>query len=401
MLTTHPMTALERRVVAALALLYSFRMLGLFMALPLLALYAADMLGASPLMIGVALGAYGATQALLQIPLGWLSDKIGRKPVILGGLALFVLGSVVAALAESVPMIAVGRALQGAGAISGSVMALAADLTSEEQRTKAMAVIGISIGLSFALALICGPLLAAWGGLAAVFWMTAALAVLGMAIVLLGIPSAVARTHEGVGADRNMFRPVLKDPVLQRLNGSVFLLHFMLTASFLVVPAVIEGSMGVPRDSHWRVYLPVLVVSLLGMYPFLRLSERGGRPGLALKLTVLIMPLSLAALFLGKNTLLLYAALCGFFTAVNYLEAALPSLVSKAVFAHGKGTAMGIYATCQFLGAFAGGTTGGLVYGSGGLPALLWLVIAAAILWLLLIWRIAPRSESGAAASAF
>ncbi|WP_008292582.1 MFS transporter [Congregibacter litoralis] len=395
------MTALERRVVAALALLYSFRMLGLFMALPLLALYAADMLGASPLMIGVALGAYGATQALLQIPLGWLSDKIGRKPVILGGLALFVLGSVVAALAESVPMIAVGRALQGAGAISGSVMALAADLTSEEQRTKAMAVIGISIGLSFALALICGPLLAAWGGLAAVFWMTAALAVLGMAIVLLGIPSAVARTHEGVGADRNMFRPVLKDPVLQRLNGSVFLLHFMLTASFLVVPAVIEGSMGVPRDSHWRVYLPVLVVSLLGMYPFLRLSERGGRPGLALKLTVLIMPLSLAALFLGKNTLLLYAALCGFFTAVNYLEAALPSLVSKAVFAHGKGTAMGIYATCQFLGAFAGGTTGGLVYGSGGLPALLWLVIAAAILWLLLIWRIAPRSESGAAASAF
>lgn len=394
------MTALERRVVAALALLYSFRMLGLFMALPLLALYAADMLGASPLMIGVALGAYGATQALLQIPLGWLSDKIGRKPVILGGLALFVLGSVVAALAESVPMIAVGRALQGAGAISGSVMALAADLTSEEQRTKAMAVIGISIGLSFALALICGPLLAAWGGLAAVFWMTAALALLGMAIVLLGIPSAVARTHEGVGADRNMFRPVLKDPVLQRLNGSVFLLHFMLTASFLVVPAVIEGSMGVPRDSHWQVYLPVLVVSLLGMYPFLRLSERGGRPGLALKITVLMMPLSLAALFLGEDTLLLYAALGGFFTAVNYLEAALPSLVSKAVFAHGKGTALGIYATCQFLGAFAGGTTGGLVYGYGGLSALLWLVVMAAFLWLLLIWRIAPRPESGAAASA-
>ncbi|WP_439100455.1 MFS transporter [Congregibacter sp.] len=400
MLTTNPMTALERRVVAALALLYSFRMLGLFMALPLLALYAADMLGASPLMIGVALGAYGATQALLQIPLGWLSDKIGRKPVILGGLALFVLGSVVAALAESVPMIAVGRALQGAGAISGSVMALAADLTSEEQRTKAMAVIGISIGLSFALALICGPLLAAWGGLAAVFWMTAALALLGMAIVLLGIPSAVARTHEGVGADRNMFRPVLKDPVLQRLNGSVFLLHFMLTASFLVVPAVIEGSMGVPRDSHWQVYLPVLVVSLLGMYPFLRLSERGGRPGLALKITVLMMPLSLAALFLGEDTLLLYAALGGFFTAVNYLEAALPSLVSKAVFAHGKGTALGIYATCQFLGAFAGGTTGGLVYGYGGLSALLWLVVMAAFLWLLLIWRIAPRPESGAAASA-
>jgi MFS family permease len=156
-LTENPMTALERRVVAALALLYSFRMLGLFMALPLLALYAADMADATPLLIGLALGAYGFTQAMLQIPLGWLSDQIGRKPVILGGLALFVFGSAVAALAESVAMIAVGRALQGAGAISASVMALAADLTAEEQRTKAMAVIGISIGLSFALALVCGP----------------------------------------------------------------------------------------------------------------------------------------------------------------------------------------------------------------------------------------------------
>lgn len=401
LLTTNPMTALERRVVAALALLYSFRMLGLFMALPLLALYAADMLGASPLMIGVALGAYGATQALLQIPLGWLSDKIGRKPVILGGLAMFVFGSVVAALADSVQMIALGRALQGAGAISGSVMALAADLTSEEQRTKAMAVIGISIGLSFALALICGPLLAAWGGLEAVFWMTAALALLGMAIVALGIPTAATRTHEDIGADRNMFRPVLADPVLRRLNGSVFLLHFMLTASFLVVPAVIEGSMGVPREAHWQVYLPVLVLSLLGMYPLLRLSERGGRTGLALKITVLMMPASLAVLFLGKNTLMLYVALCGFFTAVNYLEAALPSLVSKAVFAHGKGTALGVYATCQFLGAFVGGSMGGLVYGSVGLNGLLWLVLIAAGLWLLLIWKMAPRAESGAAASVF
>ncbi|MDP5053862.1 MAG: MFS transporter [Congregibacter sp.] len=399
MLTTNPMTALERRVVATLALLYSFRMLGLFMALPILALYAVDMLGASPLMIGLALGAYGATQALLQIPLGWLSDRVGRKPVIMGGLAMFVLGSVVAALADSVPMIAFGRALQGAGAISGSVMALAADLTSEEQRTKAMAVIGISIGLSFALALICGPLLAAWGGLQAVFWMTAALALLGMAIVALGIPTAAARSHEGVGANRNMFRPVLADPVLQRLNGSVFLLHFMLTASFLVVPTVIEGTMGVPRDSHWQVYLPVLAFSLLGMYPFLRLSEKGGRPGLALKITVLMMPASLAALFLGKDTVLLYAGLCGFFTAVNYLEAALPSLVSKAVFAHGKGTALGVYATCQFLGAFVGGTTGGFLYGSAGLSGLLYLVLIAAALWLMLIWRMAPEGDASRAAS--
>ncbi|MDP5069992.1 MAG: MFS transporter, partial [Congregibacter sp.] len=211
--------------------------------------------------------------------------------------------------------------------------------------------------------------------------------------------TAAARSHEGVGANRNMFRPVLADPVLQRLNGSVFLLHFMLTASFLVVPSVIEGTMGVPRDSHWQVYLPVLAFSLLGMYPFLRLSEKGGRPGLALKITVLMMPASLAALFLGKDTVLLYAGLCGFFTAVNYLEAALPSLVSKAVFAHGKGTALGVYATCQFLGAFVGGTTGGFLYGSAGLSGLLYLVLIAAALWLMLIWRMAPEGDASRAAS--
>lgn len=390
------MTALERRVVAALALLYSFRMLGLFMALPLLALYAADMVGASPLMIGLALGAYGATQAMLQIPLGWLSDRIGRKPVILGGLLMFAAGSVLAALADSVALIAAGRALQGAGAISSSVMALAADLTAEEQRTKAMAVIGISIGVSFALALIFGPLLAAWGGLAAVFWVTAALAVLGMAIIAFGIPTVAARQHQDIGADAAMFGPVLRNSFLMRMNASVFLLHFMLTASFLVVPAVIESGIGVPRESHWQVYLPVLVLSLIAMYPLMRLSERQGRASLALRIAVVVMPASLAALFLGANVALLYLALCGFFAAVNYLEAVLPSMVSKAVFSYGKGTALGVYATCQFLGAFVGGTSGGFVYAGFGLEGLLLLVVVAASIWLALIWSLDPRGENAA-----
>jgi MFS family permease len=382
------MTALERRVVVALALLYSFRMLGLFMALPLLALYAADMRGSTPLLIGLALGAYGFTQAMLQIPLGWLSDRLGRKPVILAGLALFVIGSVVGALADSVALVALARAVQGAGAISASVMALAADLTSTEQRTKAMAVIGISIGLSFAAALVCGPLLASWGGLAAVFWATAVLGAIGMLIIAWGVPTAAAREHADIGARRGMFGPVLRDGLLQRLDGSVFLLHFTLTASFLVVPLVIESHLGVPRDLHWRVYLPVLLISLLGMYPFMHLSERRGRPLLALRIAVLLLPASLAVLFLLNAPLLLYVALCLFFAVVNYLEAALPSLVSKAVEAHGKGTALGVYASCQFLGAFAGGATGGWVYGSAGLDGLLWLCMAAVALWLLLIWRV-------------
>ncbi|CAN0604343.1 unnamed protein product, partial [Ectocarpus sp. 12 AP-2014] len=185
-------------------------------------------------------------------------------------------------------------------------MALAADLTAPEQRTKAMAVIGISIGLSFALALIFGPLLAGWGGLSAVFWLTAGLALIGMFIIAFGVPRGSTRHHTDIGASADMFSPVLRNMTLQRLNGSVFLLHFMLTASFLVVPAVIEGSLNVAREEHWRVYLPVLVISLLAMYPLLRLSEYHRRPALALRIAVVLMPLSLAVLFLERATIPLY-----------------------------------------------------------------------------------------------
>ena len=388
------MTALERRTVSSLALLYSFRMLGLFMVLPLLALYAADLPGATPTLIGLALGIYGLTQALLQIPFGWLSDQLGRKPIIIAGLLIFALGSVVAGMADSIYGIIFGRALQGTGAIASTVMALVADLTREEQRTKAMAMVGMSIGLSFAIALVLGPAVAAMGGLSAVFWFTAVLAVAGIVIVVLLVPSPAASTpadHSEVGTKAGLIGSSLKDPALARLNFGVFSLHFNLMASFLVVPGFLEGVADIDRGRHWQVYLPALILSIAGMVPMMIIAERGGRPQQMFLLAIALVLVAVATLGFTATATVFYGALWLFFVGFNFLEATLPSLVSKTVFAGGKGTAMGVYSTCQFLGAFAGGAAGGWILEHQGLSALIWLCMLLAALW----WLVAlPRRQS-------
>ena len=391
------MTPLERRSVGSLTLLYSFRMLGLFMVLPLLALYAADLPGASASLIGLALGIYGLTQALLQVPLGWLSDQVGRKPVIVAGLCLFALGSVIAAEAQSIHGIIAGRMLQGAGAIASTVMALVADLTREEQRTKAMALVGISIGLAFALALILGPLLASLGGLSLVFWFTAGLALCGIGIVLLLVPTASRHRGDGeVDARAGLIGRSLRNVALLRLNFGVFALHTVLMACFLVVPGYLEQSAGIDRNHHWQVYLPVLVLSIVGMLPLMTVAERGGRPRQMFLLGIALLIIAVATLGFVSIESIFYGALWLFFVGFNFLEATLPSLVSKTVFPGGRGTAMGLFSTAQFLGAFAGGAGGGWLLQHFGREAMMGLCLALLALW----WLIALPAPQPAGALA-
>ncbi len=380
------MTPQERRAAFSLAGIFSFRMMGLFMILPVFSLYAEDLGGGKtpPVLIGLAIGIYGLTQALLQIPFGMLSDRIGRKPVITAGLLLFAAGSVLAATADSITGIIIGRALQGSGAIAAAVMAMAADLTREEHRTKAMAVIGMSIGLSFALSLALGPILNGWIGVPGIFWLTALLAFGGIALLYFAVPVPVhSGFHRDTEADPSLFSTVIRNPDLLRLDSGIFLLHMMLTASFVVLPFALRDYAGIATVHHGYLYLPVLLVSLALMVPLVIVAEKRRRIKTIFLTAILLLGVSeLGLLLFFRHVSGIVISLLLFFIAFNVLEALLPSLIVKYAPAEMKGTAMGVYSTSQFMGAFIGGVAGGSLYGLAGLPGVFGACALAAGLWL-------------------
>ncbi|UVE17315.1 MFS transporter [Pseudomonas sp. LS44] len=374
----------ETRAASGLALVFAFRMLGMFMVLPVLATYGMDLAGATPALIGLAIGAYGLTQAVLQIPFGMLSDRIGRRPVIYVGLLIFAAGAVLAANADSIWGVIAGRILQGAGAISAAVMALLSDLTREQHRTKAMAMIGMSIGVSFAVAMVTGPLLTRAFGLSGLFWVTAGMALVGIAIVALMVPrSAGPLQHRESGVAREAFAATLRHPDLLRLDLGIFVLHAILMASFIALPLSLVENGGLPKEEHWWVYLTALLVGFFGMIPFIIYGEKKRQMKRVLFGAVAV--LMLCELFFWRFGTSLRALVLGtvaFFTAFNLLEASLPSLISKVSPAGGKGTAMGVYSTSQFLGAAAGGILGGWLFQHGGLGVVFLGCAALCAIWL-------------------
>jgi len=376
----------ELRAAASLAGVFSVRLLGLFMIYPVFADYARHLQGTTPYRTGLALGIYGLTQGLLQIPFGLLSDRIGRKLMIILGLIVFGIGSAVAAASTTIEGVIIGRAIQGGGAVGSVILALVADLTSEESRTKAMALVGITIGTSFMVALVCGPPLAGSIGVQGIFWLMALLALLGIGIVQFIVPRPLSlQVKADAETVPGMLGSIVRNPELLRLDFGIFALHAILTASFLVVPALLHARLGVSSSNQWMIYLPILLLSAIAMVPMVIFAEKYRCMKGVFVLTVTALAVSQWMLAVGSGHLaVVLAALVLFFTAFNVMEATLPSLITKTAPARAKGTATGVYSSSQFLGIFVGGVAGGwLQQKTGGGAIFLW-AGALALLWLLL-----------------
>ncbi len=393
------MTPVERRASFSLATIFALRMLGLFLILPVFAIEAAKYPGgADPALIGLAMGIYGLTQALLQFPFGLASDRLGRKRIIIFGLLLFAVGSCIAAWAPSLTWLAIGRAVQGAGAVSAAVTALLADQTRDVVRTKSMALVGASIGLMFALSLVVAPLLVAYTGLAGLFVITAVLALLGIGVVVWWVPTEPLQ-HKNL--PRGRLSEVLRLPALLRLNFGVFVLHAVQLAMWMAVPALLVQA-GLPHEHHWWIYLPAVLASFLVMgFSLFPLEKRGYLRAVFLTAVGLITVVQVGFLAVAASgapsvtalAVLLFLFFCGF----NVLEASQPSMASRVAPAHARGAAMGVYNTLQSLGFFAGGVMGGWLVKHLGASGLFAACAGVMLLWLLVAW---PMRAPGVGAAA-
>lgn len=374
----------EQHAAQGLASIYVVRMMGLFMILPVFSIYAKS-LGATPLLTGLAMGMYGLTNSIFSIPFGMLSDRYGRKRMISIGLLIFAAGSVVAAMSDSIYGIILGRALQGAGAVASVLMALAADLSREENRLKMMSFIGISIGFAFALSMVLGPIVTRYVGMSGLFWFIALLALLALVILYTRVPDpALSFFHRDTQVNPTEVNKVLKDPQLLRLDFGVFTLHLVLMAMFVALPHMLEQS-GFLVAHHWQLYLPVFLLSVPLMVPFIILAENKRRmKQVFIGAIIGLIAAQLALLIFGNTVWHVAVALVIFFTAFNLLEASLPSLIAKMSPADRKGTAMGMFSTSQFMGAFAGGVLGGLSYQHWGATGVYLMCLLVIVVWLLL-----------------
>ena len=374
-----PMQPRERRAVGVIALIAVFRMVGLFALLPVLGIYARDLESATPLLIGIAIGGYGLTQAALQIPYGALSDRIGRVPVIIAGLLLFAAGSLLAGFSDDIQGVIAGRLLQGAGAISATLSALLSDATRESVRTRSMAIFGVGIGVSFMVALILGPVIAAAAGVRSLFWMAAALA-----IAAIGLVAILPRDIRPPAVSPRINLSAAFRPALIRLDLYIFVLHAIMTATFVALQFLLRDSLDLLLERHWLIYVGALVVSLLGTVPLIIVDDRRGKTA-TISTAILMLLIGLLGLALvGTTVTMVLIALAVFFAGFNFLEAGLPARLSILATEEVRGASLGVFSSAQFLGAFAGGVMGGYLL-SGGNTALIFMACAViTAVWLIL-----------------
>jgi MFS family permease len=391
-MSSTPMTATEKRAILSLSSIMSLRMIGLFMVLPVFTLYAQELQGATPTRIGMAVGIYGLAQALFQIPFGALSDRVGRKPIILFGLLIFIVGSLIAGFSHSITMMMVGRTLQGVGAVGSTILAMMADLTREEHRTTSMAIAGMTIGFSFALAMLVGPVLTKWMPVSYLFLLAACFGVMAIFILFSATPTPrIERWHRDAEPEWRSFLTLLIQPDLAKLNIGIFILHAIFTASFVVIPISLHQFLQLPANQQWELYLPTLSVAFIAVLICAGNAERKQQIKFYFLSSIIALAMAELLLWLTPNSMMLTAISLGlFFAGFSLLEAFLPSLISRAAPASRKGSALGIYSCAQFFGIFVGGALGGWLFGIYSFAGVYLFCLILSLFWLALSWLMQP-----------